>query len=237
MLTYLIAFSMAFLLTFTTTSSVHATGYLEARLRRLSPIEMDEVLWLARCVYSESDKNNEQRLVAWVVRNRKESGFRGSSYREVVLEDHQFTAFNAPSPRRAYILSLNQNSASAEWRSALSVALDVYQADPKERPFPITVRHFYSPVSMSGAIQPDWAKKTRPLDSRALGVDPNRFLFYDGIDETMDPAPRSVTGRIEKMKHDSRVSVEDLRRRFANRMSGRVKRPSEPHMRTHASDW
>src|SRR5690554_7236907 len=89
-----------------------------------SAFEEDEMLWLARCIYSESDRPHEQELVAWVVRNRVETGYRGRTYREVVLEDRQFSAFNDPTPRRARILALDASSRSAPWRTALAIALD-----------------------------------------------------------------------------------------------------------------
>ena len=155
---------------------------LRAQLRRLSPLEQDEVLWLARCIYSESDRAHEQRLVAWVVRNRAETNYRGATYREVVLEPRQFSAFNEPSIRRNHILSLTPQSPSKAWRIALGIALEVYKAKPSQRPFSITTRHFYSPVSMRGGRTPKWAKNIEPLSSVRLGVDPHRFRFFAGID-------------------------------------------------------
>lgn len=202
------------------------------RLARLSPLDRDEVIWLARCIYSESDRPEEQRLVAWVVRNRKETGFRGDSYREVVLEPRQFSAFNAPTPRRAFILDLDARDTGKAWRQALSIALDVYQAPASDRPFPITVRHFYSPVSMADDRPPDWARVTQPLDSRSLKVDPERFLFFDGIDETMDPAPTGLAEKIETLRTETTRSRVSLRERFRHpRFSGRVRRPARPTMR------
>lgn len=153
-----------------------------ARLHGLSPFAADEVLWLARCLYTESDRADEQRFVAWVVRNRVETGYRGRTYREVVLENKQFSAFNAPSPRREAVLSYGPSTKLASWRQALGIALDVYTADPARRPFSTTVRHFYSPVGMPGGAAPHWAVGALPLDNTALGVDPYRFLFFDGID-------------------------------------------------------
>ncbi|WP_457653458.1 cell wall hydrolase [Rhodocaloribacter sp.] len=200
------------------------------RLRRLTPIEMDEVLWLARCIYSESDRPEEQRLVAWVVRNRKETAYRGDTYREVVLEDRQFSAFNEPSARRAYILGLNQNSDAPGWRKALGIALDVFQANPKDRPFPVTVRHFYSPVSMKGRTAPPWARFAAPLDPAPPGIDPNRFLFFDGVDEALDPEGETVTERIERRHVSRRAKVGSLRERMRSRLSGRVRRPVRPHV-------
>ena len=129
---------------------------LRTQLGRFSPIQQDEVLWLARCIYSESDRAHEQRLVAWVVRNRVETKYRGETYRKVILEPRQFSAFNTPSIHRNHLLSLNQYSLSKAWRQALEVALNVYQAPASNRPFDVTTRHFYSPISMDGGRTPHW---------------------------------------------------------------------------------
>ncbi|QXD15058.1 cell wall hydrolase [Rhodocaloribacter litoris] len=205
------------------------------RLRRLDPRAMDEVVWLARCILSESDHPHEQRLVAWVVRNRVETGFRGTTYRDVVLEPRQFSAFNDPTPRRAYLLSLDAYTDNPAWHNALKIALDVYEAPPGERPFPITVRHFYSPVSMQHHEAPPWARLAAPLDAARLGVDPARFRFFDGIDETLDPAPAStraarVAEQIERRHRDRRTGLSSLRERMRSRLSGRVPRPARPRV-------
>ncbi|GIV61322.1 MAG: hypothetical protein KatS3mg044_0188 [Rhodothermaceae bacterium] len=203
------------------------------RLRRLSPREMDEVVWLARCIYSESDRPDEQRLVAWVVRNRVETGFRGTTYRDVVLEPRQFSAFNEPTPRRAYLLSLDPFTDHPAWQRALEIALEVYQAPAEQRPFPITVRHFYSPVSMPTEAPPPWARAARPLDLARLGVDPERFRFYDGIDETADALVPSVAEKIERKHQRKRVNLQALRSRLRSKFSGRVQRPARPTVRHH----
>ncbi len=159
---------------------------VRARLHQLSPLQRDEVLWLARCVYSESDRAHEQRLVAWVVRNRVETGFRGNTYRDVVLEPRQFSAFNARSGRRAHLLRLDERNTSSVWLQALSVALDVYLAPAWQRPFKVTTRHFYSPISMRGGRKPPWAEHARPLSAARLGIDAYRFRFFDNLRERQD---------------------------------------------------
>lgn len=161
-------------------------------LARLTPWQQDEVLWLARCIYSESDRDDERRLVAWVVRNRVETGFRGDTYREVVLEPRQFSTFNTPSARRTRILAFDGHSQLPSWRQALQIAREVYEAPPSARPFSLSTRHFYSPVSMEGRRRPAWTVGFEPLSSAALGVDPVRFQFYDGIDEDLHAAEATV---------------------------------------------
>lgn len=201
---------------------------LRTKLQLLSPRQMDEVLWLARCIYSESDQGHEQRLVAWVVRNRVETQFRGTSYREVVLEPRQFSAFNDPTRRRAHILSLDQNSINRPWRQALDIALDVYGAPASKRPFPNTTRHFYSPISMEGGATPHWAKNETPLSSRALGVDPYRFKFFDGIDEGLNDDVQVANEIAPPTPTPTRMSASKRSRRSKTRFSGKVRRPRPP---------
>lgn len=178
------------------------------RVRELPLREADEVLWLARCLYSETQKPREQRLVAWVVRNRVETEFRGKTYREVVLNPAQFSAFNRPSPRRRYILNLDLESPSAAWKQALDVAYEVYTAEPDERPFPITTRHFYSPISMSTGRPPHWTRNHDPIPAQRLGIDSTRFRFYDGIDRSED----QLAARVDRPSNGTADASRETRR-------------------------
>ena len=138
-----------------------------------------ETLWLARCMYSESDLPHEQELVAWVVRNRVATGYRGRrTYRDVVLDPIQFSAFNYDSGRRGFYTSLMPASRLRGWRRTLAIAAYVRRAPWSRRPFPIGVRHFYSEVSMVGRRAPTWAIGQRPVrPDRLYPVDPFRFRF------------------------------------------------------------
>ncbi len=225
---------------------------LAGRLGLLTPAQREDVLWLARCVYSESDLEHEQRLVAWVVRNRVETAYRGATYREVVLEPYQFSAFNHPNARRAHILGLTLESASRAWRQAARAALDVYLAPPEARPFAPTTRHFFSPVSMRGRKQPHWAVGETALDSEGLGISPVRFQFYAGIDrgrdaprlasamEAADAAPPPPAARETPAEHIARRKSSSAR---SVRLSGRVARPVRPkaarpgRTRTEMAPW
>ncbi|WP_243663594.1 cell wall hydrolase [Rhodothermus marinus] len=70
-----------------------------------------ETLWLARVIYSETKRPEEMELVAWVVRNRVETRFRGkATYRDVVLDPFQFSAFIPYNPRRQYYMRLTPHS-------------------------------------------------------------------------------------------------------------------------------
>lgn len=231
----------AFLLLLVLPASAQPETALE-RVQRLSPMDMDEVLWLARGVYSESDRADEQELVAWVIRNRVETGFRGESYREVILEPRQFSAFNTPSERRNYILGLDQQDVVPSWMSALDVALEVHGSRASDRPFPIDTRHFYSPVSMVGRSRPNWASAGTELSSVELGVDPNRFRFFSGIDQTADETvasgdsatePITTTEKIDEKRIEQQTRAAERASTVrgtvrVRRFSGKVARPSRP---------
>ena len=203
------------------------------RVRQLPLLMQDEVLWLARCVYSESNRAHEQRLVAWVVRNRVETGYRGTTYRQVVLKPRQFSAFNRNTPRRRQLMNLGLQTNTKAWRQALGVALDVYHASPAERPFPKTTRHFYSPVSMKGRRMPKWAEGHEPLSATRLGLDGRRFQFFDGLDEGLSPtAPAAVPPRlasdVSAAPTDVPRSIRPRTRLRSRGFSGRIPRPVRP---------
>ncbi|MEM1041584.1 MAG: hypothetical protein AAGI91_03050 [Bacteroidota bacterium] len=141
----------------------------------------DDVLWLARCIYSETKRPDEQELVAWVVRNRVETGYRGQgSYRDAILDPWQFSAFNGNSPKRLYYSGLDFESKAKGWQTALFIAHDVLHAPAYERPFAKTTRHFYSERSMQGRLKPVWADGRRPV-ALDREIDPKRFRFYSSI--------------------------------------------------------
>ena len=141
-----------------------------------------DVLWLARCIYSETKQPHEQELVAWVVRNRVETAYRGNrTYKEAVLDPWQFSAFNPGNPRRHYYLSLKRTSRPRGWQRALEIAESVVLAEEDVRPFEETVQHFYSERSMRRGRKPAWAHGRQPVRVADRKVDPRRFRFYAGV--------------------------------------------------------
>ena len=146
------------------------------------PVDLDEpTLWLARAIYSETKLPHEQELVAWVVRNRVETRYRGErTYREVVLDPYQFSAFNPESPKRSFLMRLGPETPLPRWQQALWVAQYVRHAAPVYRPFPVETRHFYSERSMEDESAPYWAEHFRfvPSDQRRYTVNKRRFRFY-----------------------------------------------------------
>lgn len=143
-----------------------------------------ETLWLARAIYSETKRPEEQALVAWVIRNRVETGYRGkSSYRSVVLDPFQFSAFSVESPKRAHYASLTPAHRLPGWNTALYIAHMVRNADARHRPFSPRTRHFYSERSMTNAAAPKWATGLDPVEPEAetIRVDDRRFRFFEGV--------------------------------------------------------
>jgi hypothetical protein len=119
-----------------------------------------------------------------VVRNRVETGYRGKgTYRAVVLDPYQFSAFNPGSPKRSLLMGLRPDTELPGWRQALWVARYVRHAAPAYRPFSIETRHFYSERSMKGRPVPYWADGTRfvPPDGRRYTVEERRFRFYKQV--------------------------------------------------------
>ena len=142
----------------------------------------EDVLWLARCIYSETKRPEEQELVAWVIRNRVETGYRGqNTYDGAVLDPYQFSAFNPGSAKRRLYTTLDTESDAAGWQKALRVAHKVYYSPASERPFPAETRHFYSERSMVGGKTPAWANGKTPVQPVRFKPDPKRFRFYSSI--------------------------------------------------------
>lgn len=140
----------------------------------------EDVLWTARAIYSETKQPHEQELVAWVVRNRLETGYRNrSSYQDVVLDPLQFSAFNPGSPVRSFYMSLDPGDTSRGWKTAIGIARRVVYAHPNARPFDHTVRHFYSEQSMVGRREPVWAKGKDPVE--LPHVQEERFRFFADV--------------------------------------------------------
>ncbi len=147
------------------------------------PEELDEdVLWLARAIYSETKRPEEMELVAWVIRNRVDTCYRGKcTYKEVVLDPYQFSAFNPDSPLRRYYMSLTPESKAPGWETALKIAYYVVHADSTQRPFSIRTRHFYSERSMRWRMRPRWATAGREVALRDRVIDKARFRFYEDV--------------------------------------------------------
>jgi hypothetical protein len=142
--------------------------------------DKQEILWLARIIYSETKRPNEQRLIAWVVRNRVDTGYTGRTYESVANHASQFSGLHPYDSRYEHNMSRFWASQGKSWRSALRIAKSVYFAPESERPFAKTTRHFYSPISVYD--KPAWAygrEAVRVIESRRH-PEP-RFAFYSRV--------------------------------------------------------
>lgn len=162
--------------------TVTAERNTEAAAEAQQPqVAEEEILWLARGIYSETKQPHEQELVAWSVRNRVETAYRGqNTYKDVILDPWQYSAFNRNSPKRSHYMSLSKTSREPGWQKALAIAEQVATAPESERPFSETTRHFYSERSMAGQQQPNWAANRAP-EKLDRWVDPERFRFYADV--------------------------------------------------------
>jgi len=151
----------------------------------LPPEQIDsETLWLARVIFSETKRADEQALVAWVVRNRVDTRYRGrNTYEGVVLDPYQFSAFRPGSEKGVFYAGLHPQSRVPGWQTALKIAHSVRYADPDHRPFSSRTRHFYSQRSMTGTAAPSWAQGVAPVSIgyESIEVDERRFRFYEDI--------------------------------------------------------
>lgn len=144
----------------------------------------EETLWLARAMFSESKRHDEQELIGWTVRNRVEAGHRGcAAYRECILDPFQFSAFLPGQPKQSYYTGLSETSDVAGWQRTLALAYYVRHADGRLRPFSSSVLHFYSEQSMLvPGLAPDWVGDLIPIvPARRIQLDEERFRFYSGV--------------------------------------------------------
>ena len=154
------------------------------KLPPLPPENIDlETLWLARCIFSESKRPEEQELVAWVVRNRVETRYRGKrTYQDVILDPYQFSAFKPDYHQWEFYTGLHPHSKVPGWQRALRIAHYVRNVDGSLRPFSPQTRHFYSERSLGNGIHPAWATGLEPVTpNRDYQIEARRFRFFENV--------------------------------------------------------
>jgi len=173
-----------------------------------------DVIWTARAVYSETDSLHEMKYVAWVIRNRVDMGFNGKhTYRDVVLDRYQFSAFNPGRRGRVYYATkswydqFNDGYGSKRWKKALDVSSNVVFADSSERPFSIRTLYFYSEVSMpSHRKHPRWAYSMK--QTKVIGVAEKRFRFFVDPDyKANEPAPTVFSARNRTYRNTRKITT------------------------------
>jgi hypothetical protein len=155
------------------------------KFKPVPPKHIDsETLWLARVIFSETKRPEEQVLVAWVVRNRVDTKYRGKdTYEGVILDPYQFSAFRPGSEKAILYASLTATSQVPGWQTALRIAYAVRHSEPLHRPFSARTRHFYSERSMNGPDAPEWALGMTPVDIgyESIDVEHDRFRFFEDV--------------------------------------------------------
>jgi spore germination cell wall hydrolase CwlJ-like protein len=135
-----------------------------------------DVMWLSRVLYTETHKPLEMYYVAHVVKNRVQTCYRGEcTYKEVVLDPYQFSAFNPNRSSRWHYMNLSDQTAGdlGAWIAAKQVALDVYMEDQDPTN---GATYFFSQVSMPNHRFPHWASSRQQVSVPV--VDEFRFRFY-----------------------------------------------------------
>ncbi|MCK5027689.1 MAG: cell wall hydrolase [Candidatus Pacebacteria bacterium] len=142
--------------------------------------DRDEILWLARAIYSETKDEKEMYLIAWVIRNRVENHYwNDCTYEAVVNRPKQFSGLNSTDPQYKHNMSLTHGHTYITWQTALEVAENVYYAESSKRPFSKYIQHFYSPEVVEA---PEWAEHEKlAFVSHDTNDGTVRFAFYKEI--------------------------------------------------------
>jgi hypothetical protein len=140
--------------------------------------EKEEILWLARVIFSETKDVDEMEQIAWVVRNRVEDGRWGYSYKEVALSPSQFSGLNSWDAQYHININLDHDTNNSIWQKALVIAEEVYNANCSDRILCSSVKHFYSPDVVK---TPSWAKNKKPVLITYNNVGRQTFKFYAGV--------------------------------------------------------
>lgn len=147
-----------------------------------------DALWLGQVLATESRMAHEWAAVAWVVRNRVESGSFGSGYEGVILRRKAFSFYNEWTlasdlgdlgADAIYALAGERLGGTPE--QALQAAERVLAEPRIAAPFGPRVYNYYSPRSMipPGSVPNwDWAI-LRPFSLG--GIDPWRFVFAETV--------------------------------------------------------
>ena len=142
----------------------------------------EEILYLARVIYSETKRPSEMPYIAWVIRNRVEMGHRAfdyevgkNSYKGAALAKSQFSGMNPNLDRNATRnLAMDFDVVGDyAWDQAVKVAEEVYFSDGSDRVLAADVTHFYSPY----IAPPAWAYK----GTKVYEAPERRFAFYSGV--------------------------------------------------------
>lgn len=150
----------------------------------MKPTDLD---WLALCLVTESNRPQEWPYIAQVVENRRKTGRWGGTYKSVVTARMQFSAFN---DRAATDNGFGLMADTEEPLLLMHAAVRVYEEASEvtsggNLDFSLVISpatlHYYSPISMKPpGSKPAWAASAKRLYT-PKGVDPERFVFAEGV--------------------------------------------------------
>jgi len=131
----------------------------------LSNAEKREILWATRTIISETKNVSEMLLIANVIRNRVDLGYRGKeTAKQVVLDPYQFSAFNPGRSRRwRYINMTDQHVDDELWQNAWDAARFAMTAPREVLPFANPcINHFVHPGGLVST--PNWMYNMEQVD-------------------------------------------------------------------------
>jgi hypothetical protein len=120
--------------------------------------------YLASALYSETKDMSNFEYIAWTIRNRVESEDYPDTVMDVILQEHQFSAFNTREGREKYLSLTLQTTSSTHYRRAYRVARYVLNAPMEVNPME-GVTHFFMEDTLKqtqGISQPFWAEGKTP---------------------------------------------------------------------------
>lgn len=142
-------------------------------------ITEEDVLWLARVAMSETMDMAEAYHIMWIVRNRVETNYRGKrTYKDVVLDPYQFSAFRPTKNRRlinirySYINRSYDTKNTGKWYTYLKMAAVVATRSQIWNPHEQSVRHFVHQKALTS--RPSWLKSEPDVQVNTLSI-------YEGI--------------------------------------------------------
>ncbi len=150
-----------------------------------SQTDSDDVTYLAKTLYGEARGQNRvsKEAVAWVIRNRVESGIWGKTYKSVVTAHLQFTCWSSKIDPGNY--AAIQNPSGPVWEECKQVAEEVVSAPASSNPIPGAI-NYYSPRAQAAlhATDPANYKALPPFADPAKrvpnppGISDEYFKFY-----------------------------------------------------------
>jgi len=120
--------------------------------------------YLASALYSETKDMSNFEYIAWTIRNRVESEDYPDTVMGVILQEHQFSAFNTKQGREKYLSLTLQTTSSTHYRRAYRVARYVLNAPMDINPMK-GVTHFFMQDALEqtqGVSTPFWAEDKTP---------------------------------------------------------------------------